>query len=460
MGYTAPGVYVNYSANPRIIALGEQVRVPAVVGLGPTTIYVTDEALQRTSGSGTSSKDRLANAGATTTITVNNLPGAKGTTFTSGSAAANYQLMYDSTGAYLTWTSGAGYPAESSIYYASYAYTVPTTQYDVKTFTSTTDILAYYGAENTSSGSVAIGANMALENGAPAVIAVQALGSAYNEVNFKAAIDKLEKKKNIAFVVPMTTEAAIRSYALQHAIKMSSSSYNLERSTVVGIASGTDRDTCINTAQSIRNSRQTLCEVGTGFTRKDAAGNTMTLDASYAAAQVAGAQCGMEKIIQPITGKILVGASLTDDQYTQYEKTRFGANGVCLLTSENGVVKSFHAVTTDPTSADTAEICVRQGIDYVQSQTRTSLNNMYMGKGIVIDATTPTDIEESIKSIWITMVRDGWLSEYGTIDDPTTGQRKVRALQDTAEPRKIRVTGAVKLLYPLVWINVDFTTYV
>jgi hypothetical protein len=88
------------------------------------------------------------------------------------------------------------------------------------------------------------------------------------------------------------------------------------------------------------------------------------------------------------------------------------------------------------------------------------LDSIFLNKGIVIGPTTPGAVEEAVKSIWNSMVRDGFIFAYGTKTDPLTGEVPVKAVVDLSDPRQIDVTGAIKFLYPLNYIKVTFFVYI
>jgi hypothetical protein len=96
----------------------------------------------------------------------------------------------------------------------------------------------------------------------------------------------------------------------------------------------------------------------------------------------------------------------------------------------------------------------------VRRITRDKLNDAYIGKGLVISESTPAAVAATVKAIWNSLVRDGLISSYGTKNDPSTGEVPISAVQDSIEPTRINVTGAVKFLYPLNYISVEFFIYV
>jgi hypothetical protein len=195
-------------------------------------------------------------------------------------------------------------------------------------------------------------------------------------------------------------------------------------------------------------------------TRGLAGGTTLTLDGSYIAAAMGGLITAQPTAITPVTGKIITGFVIPDDQYEPYEMNRMGANGVCVVYSKSGVIKVRHAITTDPSSANTREISIVSSDDLVRRITRNKLTDAYIGKGIVISESTPAAVAGTVKAIWNQLIRDGLISSYGTRNDPTTGEVPVSASQDSNEPTRINVTGSVKFLYPLNYITVEFFIYV
>lgn len=455
MVYRAPGVEVISIANERIISISEEVRVPAIISTGPSLRTVTDEAVVRASGSGSGNIDYLEHFNVTV-VQVAAIPGVSGS-YASWSGKWSYGAGSDADNlGYIQWddgTPGDGQPLEGEVYYVSYTYPVPSTQFDPTLFVDSDDVEAFYGAEDLTTGMMTIAANMALENGAPAVMCVQVSGS--NDIAWSAAIKKLKKKKNVAYVIPITTTATRQGYAKDHCDIESQPLIGHERECILGMDSSSDVDAHVVKAVALDSIRAILV-----FPSADVERDSFTLDGSYVAAAVAGSITGQEKVVYPVTGKTLVGFSIPDEEYEPYDMNRLAANGVLVCYSESGIVKIRHALTTDIASATTQEISVVASDDYVRRVTRNKLDERFLNKGIVIGPGTTGVVEESLKAIWNAMVRNGFIYEYGTKTDPTTGEVPIKAVVDPDEPRQINVTGAIKFLYPLNWIRVTFFVYI
>jgi len=455
MTYQAPGVTVESIISQRVISISEEARIPAIISTGPSIRTVIDEPVERAASSGSSNVDYLLHYGVTVTQ-VAAIPNVSGS-YSNWSGHWSYGAGTDVNNlGYIQWDSGTpgdGQPREGEIYYVSYTYPVPATQFDPTLFVDSDDVRAFYGDEDLITGQMTIAANLALENGAPAVMCVQVSGS--NDSDWQTAFNKLKKKKNIAYVIPISNDETIQGYASNHCLIESQPLIGHERECILGMSSGSDVDDHVARAQALESIRVILVFPSENVSRGD-----LILDGTYVAAAVAGSICAQEKVVSPITGKVLVGFAIPDEAYEPYDMNRLGANGVLVCYSESGVIKVRHSLTTDPTSATTAEVSVVASDDYVRRITRTRLDEMFLNKGIVIGPTTPGAVEESVKAIWNAMVRNGFIYVYGTKTDPLTGEVPIKAVTDPDEPRQINVTGSIRYLYPLNYIRVTFFVYI
>jgi len=454
--YNPPSVQVSSVANNRIINISEDVRIPAIVGQGPTKRTVTDYPIVRSS----SGYDLLVNSGSSagyiTLTKVASYPGAP-------VSNSSWHLHYGTSGScavYWEGTAGSTMPRTGETYYVSYHYPVPSSQFTPTVFTDSADIVTAYGSEDSSTPNITIAANMALENGAPAVMCLQVSGSVSSDANWTTAFNKLKKKSNVAYVVPVASGSTIQTAALQHCLVESAPVIGHERECIFGATPGTTVDTFVSKAVALKNSRVILVAPSDNITRISPTGTTLILQGAHIAAALAGLITAQDKAITPVTGKIITGFTIPDDQYEPYDMNYMAANGVCVIYSMSGIIKVRHAITTDPTSADTREISIVSSDDMVRRITREKLTDAYVGKGIVISSSTPAAVAGTVAAIWSSLVREGLIDNYGTKNDPTTGEVPISASQDPNEPTKINVTGAVRFLYPLNYISVTFYIYV
>lgn len=486
--YRPQGVSVNVVDNPRIINIAGAVRIPAIVGLGPTTLSVVDEAVAKSVEGGT---DYLAAYSSTTTgVTVTKIANTAGVA--SGSLA--YNLISDNGALYnsasasvsvagaITWTGDDGgdvnVPSAGSVYYVSYTFDVPSTQLDPKTISDKDTLLATYGDESTSTGLLSIAGSIALENGSPAVLLVQASGSAYTEAAYKTAIDKLQTKKNINYVcvvfpsgsVTRAAQESLLTYAYSHMTTMNNN--GRERGLAVGtpsLYSASDGFDTIGDSETsgtylyranALNNKNVLYVVPSRVRRKDGSNNWMELDGNYAAVAIAGLRAAQPRHSTPLHGQVVTGVTIEDEKWNEFQMNQLGGGGCLVLESRDGLVTIRDAITTDPTSANTQEESIADTERYLKVTLRESLKNQFTSKGKVIGPTTTIDVEHATAAILQSLVNSGELYAFGQVDDPTTGETKISAKQNAQEPRQIDVTCSVKYLYPFKFIAVTVSVYV
>ena len=480
--YQPRGVKVEVLDNPNFINVGDDVRLPALVGLGPTSIKVIDEAVVR----GATSVDTLSvsTANIASIQQIANTPGiASGSV--SARAISENGALYSLASAsitnpgQITWTgSGDNVPNEGDVYYISYTYDVLSTQFDPKTFSDKAALKSTYGDEDVTDGLLTIGGAIVLENGSPAVMCVQASGSSYVEANYKAAIDKLQKKNNIEQLVILfpsgsvtrTQQESLINYAITHVKTMTNN--GKERGLMTGSPSsyfasdGIDTIGDESTSGTYRYRAAALADrdvtyiVPSRIRRKDESGNYMELDGNFAAAAVAGVQAAQDKQATPIHGFNVVGIEIENEKWNDFEMNQLGGSGCLVLESRSNVITIRDAITTDSTSADTQEISVVSTQRLVKRTLRDALTNTYTNKGKVITNTTTNDVEATTFSTLQSLVLANEIAAIGREDNPATGETKISAKRDTTEPRRILVTCSYQPLYPLKWITVTVSVFI
>lgn len=510
MSYSPPKVTVNVVPNPRIINIAGDVRLPAVVGPGPTTVYVTDEAVVR----GVGAIDQLS-AYPKTGLVVTEIAKRSGLQYTSGSSSnavdaipgVNGSLYlpsgsvpvpgsgsiagYTSNGSgLLTWSQDPanvtlGYvPPSGSTYFVSYNHPATASQYLAQTFSDKNDLTNFYGAEGNVTGCLTIAGSIALENGAPAVITCQVSGSISTQ-SYRDAIDKLRKKSNIEDILVVfpsgslptpTFREDVHTYLFQHTQQMSiqgrwrgmfygaGSAYydaggNVSDGIFDAIGDSSTPQSYIGKAVQYGEADVVL-PAPSYIWRYDSHNNRIELDGSYLAVAIAGVHAAQPLRSTPITGFQLIGINMEEEKWDMFQMNNMGANGVCVVQNIGGIITIRDAITTDPTSADTQEISVVSQKRLVERTLEDKLFDIYTNKGKTITPTTTRDVEASVRSILNSLVQQGELYGYGVKDDPSTGETRITAIQNKLEPRQIDVTCSCKYLYPFKFCVVTVSTFV
>lgn len=480
--YRPSDVFVNIVPNTRIINLASDARIPAIVGMGTSTLQITDESVVR---GAVGTYDSLS-------VLAKNVSGVVATQFASRAGVTGGQFaslistggaLYASGSATVTtsgsvlWGSGSvDIPAAGTTYYVNYSCTKPASYYEPIMLSDKGDVEFIYGTESTNNN-ITIAANLAIENGAPAVMTVQATGSVFNVTAYKNAIDKLQKKTNIEDIIVVFPSGTARasqeeviSYAYGHISLMNSQ--NRERGLFFGSpttyysSTGTDAigdastsGTYAYIANAYKN--KNISYVVSSRTQRRLSDSTLVdIDANFAAAAVAGVRAAQPKKSTPIHGFSVVGLVLEEDRWTPTELTQLGAANCMVLLNQGGNVTIVDALTTDPTSADTQEISVVAQERLVKRSIRNGLKNTYLNKGYVIGDQTSTDLTSTTRSILSTLVSNNEIYGFGEAINPATGEVNITAKQNPSEPRQFDIACAVKYLYPLKWVVVSVNIYI
>jgi len=291
-----------------------------------------------------------------------------------------------STHGLISWNQGTGgvtaglVPATGSIYYVSYQYSVPASQFLPMTFSDEQSLVNVFGEESNTVGSLTTAASIALENGAPAVIVCQVSGSAASPsvAKYRDAIDKLRKKSAVEEIIAIfpsgslptsTFRNEVQTYLFQHTQLMnltgrwrgmyygvSSPRYNPTESFDT-IGDSSISESYVGKALAFKHQDIALVAPSVVW-RFDANNNRMELDSAYAACAVAGLHAAQTLRSTPITGFPVVGFNIEEDKWDMFEMTALGAGGVLVLQNVAGLTTIRDAITTDSTSADTQEISV------------------------------------------------------------------------------------------------------
>lgn len=282
---------------------------------------------------------------------------------------------------------------------------------------------------------LSLGAQLAFENGAKRILAVQALDPTLDP-NWAEAYKALGKEEAY-FVVPLPpgNYQQIAAQGLNHVETSSNVRNRRERVLIIGESANLTADDLSLFRNTFRVSFIQPSSAALGVVE----GETINLDGMFIAAAYAGKFSSQDLVALPMTGKELVGFSLGDaakiTNIQLEQKTKDGITFVRRLASGGRVYRSI--TTTDSGLAVEEEQSVVRIRDFLAINIRRVLDSRFVGRPIV-DGLTEA-IKLATESFLRAQEDNGLISIF-------TG---VRAVVDSKEPRQINVSFDVQPLFPL-----------
>jgi len=437
MPYRKPGVYSNFINNPGTIILGAGTRIPAIIGVAPTSFTITDEAVDRSSVYANTA-DALANT-ATSIIRVGDAPGM-----------SNYSVTTDYllTSGQVDWSPGGDEPSLGETYYVSYQYAKVAADYNAQVFTRMSDVEAEYGAP-TYANTLSLGAKICFENGAKQLILVQV--EADNSAGFTAAIDKLKyqiSSLDATIIVPLSTSATVHTYLKTHVQYMSSSTQRKERYGLIAMAVGSTDSAVKSKAEALDYNRMILPydEPKREVINDDGTYTERTLDSGFISCALAGMMTAFP-VQEPMTRKNVNGFSDLNKSpnWLETEKDSLASSSVTVFDIKSGIIDVRHGITTDASSADNQEISVMLIRDYCIQNVRKVLDRIYIATPMT--PRTEKNIVITTQATLTKIFEEGAITAFGDIT----------ATQNTTTPTQIDVSFSIKPAYPINTIIVTFT---
>jgi len=298
------------------------------------------------------------------------------------SAATSATVIFGLQAAQLTATHtvpGVGQrPSFGSVYYTTYDYVRPTTDYTTTHRVYNPDQLYEYTSpvtlDNYTVNKLAIAGEIAFENGANSLILVQVNDSTANgyptQSQVESAIDVAEENSVLTDLVvvapPTASEEALSVYLMQHVANQSSILNKHYRRGWFGMPRGTSVGDPDTAGTFVYRSTRTLqpgntspargrlmlsapSEMSRVETLDDGREVTLELDGSYGAVMQAAMQTSLASPSDAMLGKFLTGVIADDtfETYLQGERYTLAGNGVSVITLDAGRLVLKDPLTTE-----------------------------------------------------------------------------------------------------------------
>ncbi len=367
--------------------------------------------------------------------------------------ANTLDIGVDDTADVQTFERGGEEPAVGDVYYSTYTYTKES--FNTAYFTKMASIEQAYGTIS-SDNPVSLAAFLCSLNGAVLMGIKQvpkATGSSLASLtDYKAAIVSLEGVQpgqvNPDIIIPLRGDSTDlftilkKSNAIQSSIR-----YKSERTSIIGMSSGSDPKAAQALAQKLADDRMRLVYPDTAIIRLTDAFNKTTeevVDGTMLAACLAGSVVSPNvDVATPWTGKNLVGLVQLGRLLDAVEMNQTAQKGVTVIEERPPFMRVRHGLTTDMSNVLRKTPTVRMISDEVQRQSRLTLANFI---GIKFLPGILTQVEGRLAMMLKSFVKQQIITAY-------TGVKANVAVDD---PTVAEVEAFYQPVFPLLYIVLTF----
>ena len=292
------------------------------------------------------------------------------------------------------------------------------------------------------SNPLSLAAQMAFENGATRILAIQPK-SFIEDSNWGQTFIRLEKEEGYLLVPVLADQdlqyyPSIRLAALDHCLKMSQTKYRKEKVTIASRL-GSETNTFDSARLNLINVDQSLTA------RRIVAGESSILNYTFIAAALAGKESSLSPISTPLTKKSITGFTLSSKSKSpRLDLDQLIQEGFTPITANNAGADIYQARTSSlSTSPILQEPSVQRSVDYISKNLRHTLENVYTGRNI--DNNLLLTIKRSATDF------------LSTQTDLITNATVVFVKQSSEDPRQVNIEISYSPLFPLNSLLISFT---
>jgi hypothetical protein len=351
-----------------------------------------------------------------------------------------------------TFNPGGLEPANGDTYFVSYRYLKQ--EFDTRIFQQLKTIEANFGRTN-AENRVTLGAYLAILNGSLLVAIKQVLkapnSNQATDTTFNQAIADLAKPLpgNVRpdIIVPLATSTAVYSFLTNHCETMSNIRFQSERMGFLGFASGTTPTSAQTVARSLNSNRMVVFYPDSGvIPLTDEQGTTFEtlVDGSFFAAAASGAVVSPAvDVATPYTRRRILGFSRIPRVLDPVEANQVAVAGVVVLEDLQSVIRIRQGFTTRMESPLTRLPTVTQIADFVQQQSRATLDAFVGSKFL---ASRTNEVEVAMTAMLKQLIQAEIIGAF-------TG---VAASVDSSDQTVMQFEAAYQPIFPLLYIVVTF----
>jgi hypothetical protein len=351
-----------------------------------------------------------------------------------------------------TFHPGGAEPKVGDFYYISYKYQKQ--DFSTRIFRQLKTIEANFGVTSPANR-VTLAAYLAILNGA-LLVGIKQVRKVPNtnqasDADFIAAIQALSTPMpgNVKpdILVPLATSTSVYAALTSHVETMSLIQNQAERMGFIGFASGTTPSNAATIAASLSSNRiVALYPDSVVVTLTDELGQSFDslVDGTFFAAAVAGAAVSPSvDVATPYTRRRIQGFTSIPRILDPVEANQTAVKGVTLIEDLDPVIRIRQGLTTNMQSPLTRLPTVTQIADYVQQQSRQTLDSFVGTKFL---ATRTQEVNVSMTSLFKQMVQAEIVGGF-------TG---ISSTVDPDDPTVMRFEAYYQPIFPLLYIVMSF----
>lgn len=336
-------------------------------------------------------------------------------------------------------------PAPGVVYTLDYERAKTGTDFDPKVFFDLDSVVQEYGAVNTTN-TLSLGASLAFQNGASVLATVQVdPAEAPDLFGFQQALDRLATV-NVNVVVPLSTDTNLHAAIKNHVTSLSSLTEQKFRTAIVGLGGSPTISQIQSLASGLSSRRVALVHPPSATVQLSGQTSPTTVDGSFVAAAIGGLRVNPAfDVAEPLLRKELVGFVSVSDTLLRSQKNVLANSGVMLVELQNNTIRVRDGLTTDLTTADSAEFSVTETIDFVAQQTRAFIENAFIGNKLLNE--TPGLIHASLTIILQSLIDNRILNDFTEIE----------VKRNNTDPTQIDIRFKIAPVFPVKFVLITFT---
>lgn len=378
-------------------------------------------------------------------------------------------------------------PSVGTVYFITYEYVRPTTDYNKAVRHFNEDQL--YGQvgvlENNPLNALAVAGQICFENDAPSIFTVQVRDSdgdgSYSVTDFQNAINTGLDNAAITEVVVLDTRLDVQTTLLNHTVNKSSVTEKKYRRAWYGVARNTaigDIDTAGTLVYLAKRTFQVAPDspgrgrlilaappnVSRTITKPDGTQPRLNLDSTYVAAAVAARHTSFTSVATSLLRKLITGFNTDDFQtYLDAERHVLAPAGVLVVTNDAGRLIMLDPISTEAGGGGLtafSEISARAQVDNaVRAVTQAVDANLV---GVVPEDLTDFifDIKTVVATILIGLVQAGSIGNFKDSSGRTRDinlATDIMAFQSATDPTRFDFRFFFNLRYPAKRIFGEFS---